>query len=75
MKVMENEIIRKCSSRNRNQRRWGVEFPLDWVDELNMKNSNIQMVKTGNSIIITPIKTTKSKPIKEETTEEEDDIF
>jgi len=70
---MRNKIKRKCTSRNKNGKRWGVEFPLEWVEELDLKEATMELKKTDNAIIIKKIGTLKisedetdnsEKPIK-----------
>lgn len=56
---MKNSIKRKCTSRNKNGKRWGIEFPLQWVEELDLKEATIELKKTDTTIIIKKIGTLK----------------
>ena len=66
--------LRKCVSKNKSGKRWGVEFPLEWVERLELKNSKLELTEEGNIITIrkigeytatTPATTSeKSKEIK-----------
>ncbi len=60
------KIHRKCTSRNKNRKRWGIEFPLKWVKELQLEEAMMELVLKDN--IITIRKVGESKSTDETTT-------
>lgn len=51
---------RKCTSRNKNRKRWGIEFPLKWVKELQLEEAMMELEKKGNVITIRKVGESKS---------------
>ena len=49
---MTKKVFRKCGSRSISGKRWGVEFPLDLVERLKLKNSTLEITENKNIITI-----------------------
>ena len=48
---MTKKEYRKCGKRSKNGKRWIVELPLKWVEELELKGAMLELIKNDDSTI------------------------